>query len=77
MQVSKEPEQRISTVWFKEWKWLEYVADSDSIVCGVSRSAIKSKLIPETESLFLKVKGFSNWRKATEKIRDHKKSHTQ
>lgn len=62
--------------WSKEWQWLEYITDGDSIVWGVCRSAIKSKLVSETKSLFLKEKGFSNWRKATEKIRDHEKSHT-
>lgn len=63
--------------WFREWKWLEYISDSDGIVCGVCRSAVKSKLLcPTTDSLFLKDKGFSNWKKATEKIRDHEKSKT-
>lgn len=63
--------------WFREWKWLEYISDSDGIVCGVCRSAVKSKMLcPTTDSLFLKDKGFSNWKKATEKIRDHEKSKT-
>ena len=61
--------------WFREWQWLEYIAVSDGIVCGVCRSAVKSKLVgSDTDSLFLKDKGFSNWRKATEKIRDHEKT---
>lgn len=58
-----------------EWQWLEYITDSDGIVCGVCRWAVKSKLVvSETDSLFLKDEGFSNWRRATEKIRDHKKT---
>ena len=41
--------------WFREWQWLEYIAVSDGIVCGVCRSAVKSKLVgSDTDSLFLK-----------------------
>lgn len=45
--------------WFRKWQWLEYITDSDGIVCGVCRLAVKSKLVvSETDCLFLKDKGF-------------------
>ena len=40
--------------WFREWQWLEYIACTDSIVCGVCRSALKTRLIPTSDSLFMK-----------------------
>ena len=63
--------------WFKTWKWLHYVAESDSVLCFSCVKAVEKKLI-RMDSLrgantFVHG-GFANWRKAKEKFKEHEKS---
>jgi len=63
--------------WFTKWRWLHYIEDGDRVVCFSSVKAVEKGLIKE-ESVQLDscfVKGsFTNWRKATEKFKEHEKS---
>ncbi|KAK0153294.1 Zinc finger MYM-type protein 1 [Merluccius polli] len=65
------------SAWFEKWKWLHYVKDINKALCYTCCSVVERKLIQEekmrADAVFIRG-GFSNWRKATEKFRDHEKS---
>lgn len=64
------------SAWFERWKWLHYVNDTDKALCFTCWSVVAKKLVHDchrADGVFIRG-GFSNWRKATEKFRDHEKS---
>ena len=69
------------SAWFERWKWLHYDKDTEKALCLTCWSVVAKKLVHELydrqtrsdHGIFIKG-GFSNWRKATEKFKDHEKS---
>ncbi|QQP51189.1 Zinc finger MYM-type protein 1, partial [Caligus rogercresseyi] len=65
------------SAWFGKWKWLHYLKDVDKALCYICVSAVEKSLIQEekkrADAVFIRG-GFSNWRKATNKFREHERS---
>ena len=62
-------------VWFTNWPWLHYVKEADHILCFYCMQANKLdmfKTSTKADSTF-SVTGFSNWRKAVNKINSHER----
>ena len=64
------------SVWFKEFPWLHYLDDTDVVLCHTCARADEKKLlfsVRNADRCFLS-EGFSNWKKAIEKFREHQES---
>lgn len=77
-QFGKETFSRsFNTNWFDKWRWLHYIEEGDRVVRFNCVKAVEKRLINEDsvrfDSSFVK-RGFTNWRKATEKFNEHEKS---
>ncbi|XP_076347995.1 zinc finger MYM-type protein 1-like [Tachypleus tridentatus] len=61
--------------WYEEFPWLHYIEFSDTVLCHTCLLAEKEQKLNAKykESAFLR-DGFSNWKKAREKFRDHQMS---
>ncbi|XP_076341725.1 zinc finger MYM-type protein 1-like [Tachypleus tridentatus] len=61
--------------WYEEVPWLHYIEFSDTVLCHTCLLAEKEQKLNAKykESAFLR-DGFSNWKKAREKFRDHQMS---
>ena len=62
--------------WFQKWNWLHYDLARNSLFCYICNKAYQQKLFLQKtyEKTFISGKGFSDWKKATEKINKHEKS---
>ena len=56
--------------WFKNWEWLEYSVSKDAAFCFWCYLFKGDKGKRSGEETFVKT-GFRNWKKASEKFRDH------
>lgn len=62
--------------WFKAFSWLHYLEYNDTVLCHTCVTADEQRKLgnaKNAEKAFL-INGFSNWKKALEKFRDHQKS---
>ncbi|XP_076343198.1 zinc finger MYM-type protein 1-like [Tachypleus tridentatus] len=61
--------------WYEEFPWLHYIEFSDTVLCHTCLLAEKEqKLNAKYKESALLRDGFSNWKKAREKFRDHQMS---
>ena len=64
------------STWFETFPWLHYDERSDSVLCFTcSKQYAKGNLKTAVKKEFsFLTEGFANWKKATERFRDHQKS---
>ena len=62
------------TAWFKNWRWLHYQANTDTVFCHTCCKALKTKKVDLTkgnwEASFI-VNGFSNWKDSMRIFKKH------
>ena len=61
--------------WFSTWKWLHYDASQNRVFCHpCSRAVQEKKCLNKRPSQVFTQSGFFNWKRATEKFREHESS---
>ena len=69
-------QRRFKPKWCKTWEWLTYCIDKDSVLCFYCHNADRKGHLTaahKKEDVFIS-KGFTNWKKATDRFAAHAKS---
>lgn len=68
-------ERSCCALWFNQFKWLHYDEVIDSVFCfDCMTSPSVERLSAKSEDAFI-TRGFSNWKKAVDRFREHQSSH--
>ena len=72
---TKPVKRAFQSNWFKQWTWIHYNEEKDLAICFLCAKALREKKLfaPNAEESFT-TKGFSNWKDATVRFRDHAKT---
>ena len=76
--IHSKTSRRCHAEWFRTWRWLHYVQESDSVYCYLCLFADSRGLLNKTckrDATFVTT-GFTNWKHACEKFTCHEKSET-
>ena len=69
-------ERSFNPTWYKIFPWLHYCVETDFVLCHICMTQHKQgniKLATKLEMTFIET-GFTNWKKAMEKFKDHENS---
>uniref|UniRef100_A0A8C4QC37 Uncharacterized protein n=1 Tax=Eptatretus burgeri TaxID=7764 RepID=A0A8C4QC37_EPTBU len=78
VQILPNRKLKFQQQWFKDFPWLHFDQSIGRVLCHTCTDAFREKLTKLArcaEDAFVS-KGFRNWKKATEKFRQHERSNT-